>query len=141
MGIELYRNSMELGMERERRERRTQLRHAVETPATIILVNIGSKLSGCVLDLSLAGCRIRTDERFPVGIYTRVETEFSVDGLPIRLGGVIQAIHGPKLVGVRFLDVSERKRIQLAQLIEEVEAKAASGNDAQPGGSGEGIRS
>jgi c-di-GMP-binding flagellar brake protein YcgR len=59
-----------------RRERRQQARHEVDTTATILLVNVASTLKGRILDLSLTGCRIRTDERFPVGIYTRVETEF-----------------------------------------------------------------
>jgi chemotaxis protein histidine kinase CheA len=104
------------------RERRAQSRHEVDTSAVIFLINIGSQLHGRIRDLSAGGCRIRTDERFPVGIYTRVETEFRVDGLPFRLGGVIQAIHDRErlLVGIRFLDMSPRKREQLEQLIEEV---------------------
>ncbi|HXR37555.1 MAG TPA: PilZ domain-containing protein [Terracidiphilus sp.] len=105
------------------RERRAQQRHWVDTCAVIHLVNIGSRLSGRIVDLSLGGCRIRTDERFPVGIYTRVETEFRVEGLPFRLGGVIQAIHDRRVVGIRFLDLSERKRDQLAQLMREMEAR------------------
>jgi c-di-GMP-binding flagellar brake protein YcgR len=106
-----------------KRERRTQSRHEVDTTAVIFLINVGSKLSGRILDLSVGGCRIRTDERFPVGIYTRVETEFLLEGLPFRLGGVIQAIHDRNrlLIGIRFLDVSARKREQLEQLIQEIE--------------------
>jgi c-di-GMP-binding flagellar brake protein YcgR len=119
-------------MELEKRERRVQSRYTVDTSAAIFLVRGGSKLSGWILDLSISGCSIRTDERFPVGIYTRVETEFRVDGLPFRLGGVIQAIHGPQLVGIRFLDMSERKRTQLVQLILEIKEKEASEGNAGP---------
>ncbi len=104
-----------------KQERRSQVRHQVDTSATIFLVRGGGTLTGRILDLSLNGCRIRTDERFPLGIYTRVETEFRLEGLPFRLGGVVQAIHGPFAVGVRFLDMSERKREQVAELIEEIE--------------------
>jgi len=104
-----------------RRDRRGQTRHEVDTSATIFLVKIGSTLPGRILDLSLSGCRIRTDERFPVGIYTRVETEFRLEGLPFRLGGVIQAIHNRNMVGIRFLDLSERKRQQVLELIGEIE--------------------
>ncbi|MGD0732026.1 MAG: PilZ domain-containing protein [Terracidiphilus sp.] len=103
------------------RERRVQSRHEVDTSALILLVNVGSWLQGRILDLSLSGCRIRSEERFPVGIYTRVEIEFRLEGLPFRLGGVIQAIHDRNHVGIRFLDVSERKRVQVEQLIEEIE--------------------
>ncbi len=102
------------------RERRVQAREEVDTTAAIFLINIASRLQGRILDLSLGGCRIRTDERFPVGIYTRVETEFRIEGLPFRLGGVVQAIHDRYTVGIRFLDMSNRKSEQVAQLIEEI---------------------
>jgi hypothetical protein len=103
------------------RDRRTQSRHDVDTSAVIFLVNVGSRVRGRILNLSVGGCRIRTDEKFPVGIYTRVETEFHLEGLPFRLGGVVQAIQDRLHVGIRFLDMSERKRGQLEQLIEEIE--------------------
>jgi c-di-GMP-binding flagellar brake protein YcgR len=106
-----------------KRERRQQTRQEVDTSAVIYLINVGSKPPGRIRDLSMGGCHIRTDERLPVGIYTRVETEFRLEGLPFRLGGVIQAIHDRERVnvGIRFLDMSERKRDQVAQLIEEIE--------------------
>jgi c-di-GMP-binding flagellar brake protein YcgR len=111
-------------------ERRADKRCGVDTSAVIDLVKIGSKLEGQILDLSVGGCRIHTVERFPVGIYTRVETEFRLQGLPFRLGGVIQAIHNRNLVGIRFLDVSPRKREQVSELIDEiVEMRAAGGPD------------
>jgi len=103
-----------------KRERREESREAVDTSAIIFLVNVASRLSGRILDLSVGGCRIRTDDRFPVGIYTRVETEFRLEGLPFRLGGVIQAIHDRNTVGIRFLDMSSRKREQVEQLIDEI---------------------
>jgi c-di-GMP-binding flagellar brake protein YcgR len=104
-----------------RRERRAQVRHEVDTSATIFLVRGGSNLTGRILDLSLGGCRIRTDERFPVGIYTRVEIEFRLEGLAFRLSGVIQSIHDRQMVGIRLLDLSPRKREQVEQLIEEMQ--------------------
>lgn len=107
------------------RERREQSRHSVNTDAAIFLVNVGSKLHGRILDLSPNGCHIRTDSPFPVGIYTRVETEFHLAGLPFRLGGVTQAIHDSHDVGIRFLDMSQRKREQVEQLIGEIEETRA----------------
>jgi c-di-GMP-binding flagellar brake protein YcgR len=104
-----------------RRGRRREIREGVENTATILLVKVGSTLRGRILDLSLGGCRISTEARFPVGIYTRVETEFHLEGLPFRLGGVIQAIHDRNTVGIRFLDLSERKRQQVLELIEEIQ--------------------
>ncbi|MGC9224802.1 MAG: PilZ domain-containing protein [Terracidiphilus sp.] len=102
------------------RDRRGQPRHKVDTFATILLVKVGSALRGRIADLSLSGCRVCTEDRFPVGIYTRVETEFHLQGLPFRLGGVIQAIYNRNTVGIRFLDLSDRKRQQVLELIDEI---------------------
>jgi hypothetical protein len=104
-----------------RRGRSGQTPQGVDIFATIFLVKIGSTLTGRILDLTLGGCRIHTDECFPVGIYTRVETEFRLEGLTVRLGGVIQEIHDRNTVGVRFLDLSDRKRRQVQELIGEIE--------------------
>jgi hypothetical protein len=113
-----------------KRERRAQLRHEVDTSVVIHLINIGSIQRGRIVDLSASGCRINADERFPVGIYTRVETEFRLEGLPFRLGGVVQAIHdrNHRVIGIRFLDMSERKRVQVEQLIGEIEEMRATRN-------------
>jgi c-di-GMP-binding flagellar brake protein YcgR len=102
------------------RERRVEARCGVDTSAGIHLVKGGTRLSGQIRDLSLGGCRIRTREKFPVGIYTRVEVEFRLQGTALLLGGVVQAIHGRNDVGIRFLDVSPRKREHLAELIAEI---------------------
>ena len=102
------------------RDRRDEARVAVDTRATVFFIDVRAQISGRILDLSMSGCRIRTDERFPVGIYRRVETEFKADGLPFRLVGVVQAMHDKFTVGIRFLDMSLRKRDQLTQLMEEM---------------------
>jgi hypothetical protein len=111
-------------------DRRAQTRHEVDTFATILLVNVGSALRGRIFDLSLSGCGICTDKCFPVGIYTRVETEFHLRGLPFRLGGVIQAIRDRNMVGIRFLNLSERKRQQVLELIDEIEQSQAALHNA-----------
>jgi hypothetical protein len=119
-------------------DRRSQPRYAVDEAATLQFIDVGAQVSGRILDLSMSGCRIRTRERFPVGIYRRVETEFKLDGLPFRLGGVVQSIHDKFTVGIRFLDLSPRKRDQLASLVDEIEAMQQHGgadpacNEASP---------
>ena len=107
--------------------RRLVARHEVDTSAVIRLVNLAADVNGRILDISTGGCHIRTDRRFPVGIFRRVETEFRIEGLPFRLAGVTQAIYDPFNVGIRFLDMSERKLEQLLQLIDEIKAD----NDAR----------
>lgn len=102
------------------RERRRQARLEVDASATIFLVRVGSTLRGRIADLSLSGCRIQTEEQFQVGIYTRVEAEFYLQRLPFRLAGVIQVVHDSRTIGIWFLDLSDRKREQVADLIAEI---------------------
>ena len=121
--------------ERSRRDRRKESRQTVDDSAEILLVNVGSRLRGRIHDLSMGGCQICTDSNFPVGIYTRVEVEFRIDGLPFRLGGVIQMIYDRKTVGIRFLDLSERKRQQISELVDEIaelHSPQAAGASADP---------
>jgi hypothetical protein len=93
----------------------------VDSAATVFLVDLRIRVPGRVVDVSLGGCRIKSPERFPVGIYRRVEVEFTLDGLPFRLAGVVQSLHDPHTIGIRPLDLSERKREQLTALTEELE--------------------
>ena len=110
-------------------ERRLHGRHAVDTRMSLTLVRGAITMQGCILNLSQGGCRLRTDERFQVGIYTRVEAEFYLHGLPFRLAGVSQAILDKNTIGVKFLDMSERKRGQLTELIAEIEEKLGMDRD------------
>jgi hypothetical protein len=101
--------------------RRTARRMGVDTRANLLLVKAGIVMPSHILDLSIGGCRLRTETRFNVGIYVRVETEFYLRGLPFRLAGVSQVVVDKNTVGIRFLDLSERKRDQLIELIAEIE--------------------
>lgn len=104
------------------RDRRAQVRESVDSAAAICLVKSGLRFEGRIVDLSLGGCRIRVAERFGLGIYTRVEVEFRLNGWPFRLPGVTQVIRDQHTVGVRFIDVSERKQAQVIELIAEIRA-------------------
>lgn len=99
---------------------RVEQRHHVDTTAVIRLITLAADVCGQIVDISLGGCCIRTEQRFPLGIFRRVEVEFHLEGLPFRLAGVTQAIYDPFKVGIRFLDLSDRKRNQLLQLIDEI---------------------
>jgi hypothetical protein len=101
-------------------DRRSHSRHQVDSTAKLLLVKTGITMSGRIMNLSQGGCRIRTEEPFNVGIYVRIETEFYLRGLPFRLAGVSQAIMDKNTIGIRFLDMSDRKRKQLTELISEL---------------------
>ena len=100
-----------------RSERRREARHTVDGSAVLTILSNAVHLRGRILDISMNGCQFRTDDCFPMGIYSRAEIEFQLDGLPFRLACVTQSLHRRNRVGVRFLDMSERKREQLAELI------------------------
>jgi c-di-GMP-binding flagellar brake protein YcgR len=103
-------------------QRRVDSRQSVSDEAEVQFVRSGSIACGQIVDLSVGGCGIRTEQPFPQGIYTRVEVSFRLHGLSFRLGGVIQAVHDRHTVGIRFLDVSERKRELILELLRELTA-------------------
>ena len=108
------------GVSAQRQVQRREPRQTIDSSAVIHLIDLAAVVRGRILDVSLGGCCIRTDQRFPLGIFRRVEAEFRVEGLPFRLGGVTQALYDRCTVGIRFLDVSPRKQAQLVQLIDEI---------------------
>jgi len=103
------------------RERRARVRHPVDSTAAIILVNGGARFSGRIQDVSLDGCRICSDLPFLAGVYLKVQTEFRLVGATFQLGGVVQMICDRRLVGIKFLDLNERERRQVVELIAEIE--------------------
>jgi hypothetical protein len=113
-------------------------RQAVDTRAKLLLVKTAIAMPGRILNLSMGGCRIRTDQPFQVGIFVRIEVEFYLHGLPFRVGGVSQTIQDKRTIGIRFLDMSDRRRSQLQELLTEIEeshalkAETAEG-DEKPG--------
>jgi c-di-GMP-binding flagellar brake protein YcgR len=100
-----------------REDRRQESRLPLDTCAVLHLVILGAKLPGRIVDLSLGGCCFRADHPFLLGVFRRIEVEFRMAGLPFRLSGVTQAIYDRHRIGIRFLDMSERKREQLRQLM------------------------
>ncbi|WP_263355920.1 PilZ domain-containing protein [Acidicapsa ligni] len=107
------------------KDRRSHSRHAIETGVNLILVKTGTILPGQILDLSLSGCRLQLDTRFDLGIFIRIELEFFLNGLPLRLGGVSQTVLDQNTIGIRFLDFSTRRHEQLSELIAELAAAKA----------------
>jgi len=105
------------------RERRVQKRHELAETAVIYPIRSGGQLEGTILDLSLTGCRIQTQHRVSFSAYSRVEVGFHAEGLPFRIGGVVQSHYGLNQVGVRFVDVGERNQERIQMLMAELEAK------------------
>ncbi|HTA81033.1 MAG TPA: PilZ domain-containing protein [Terracidiphilus sp.] len=120
-------------------ERRKEPRLPVDAAAVLHLLDLAIHLRGRILDLSMSGCQFRTEDCYTMGIYRRVEIEFNVEGTPFRLSGVTQSIHKKSSVGIRFLNVSDRKWQQLVEIISELQqaadAKKGSGEPPADGNS------
>jgi hypothetical protein len=100
-------------------ERRAYPRQKVDSTAVISLLNVGCQFRGRLVDLSLNGCRVRTDERSKVNVHTRVKTELLLNGVLFRLSGVIEDNEDQRILRIRFQEMNGRQREQLEQLIEE----------------------
>jgi hypothetical protein len=89
-------------------------------PAVLRLLKDGSHQNGALTRLSLQGCSFRTPAPFAAGLYARVEVDFQMRGLPFLLSGVTEDVRNKTSVDIRFLEMSNRKQGELAELIEEL---------------------
>ncbi|HEU5352095.1 MAG TPA: PilZ domain-containing protein [Terracidiphilus sp.] len=105
------------------RNRRSTPRKPVDEPAELRLLHPSCVLACRILDLGLGGCRVRTEDRFLAGIMTRLEVVFTVKGVNFRLTGVTQWTDRRNLVGIRFLEMTERRKDALAEALSEVIAE------------------
>jgi len=91
-----------------------------EWPATIRSPKEQLNVPGAILDLSLIGCSVRTVKAYTGQLQAGVEVEFEISGLPFRLAGVMRAIYDSHSVGIQFIPMTNRKREELGQAIEEL---------------------
>lgn len=117
--------SQEIAVLLSKMDRRSSKRLEINNKAILYPVRSGSRIECVIQNLSLGGCRLRTTDKTPFNIYTRVEVGFHAEGLPFRISGVVQNTRDTQLIGVRFLDVSERSQDRLRILISELEEKRA----------------
>jgi hypothetical protein len=105
--------------------RRNSPRYAIEGFASLLLVEHGSSIACNILDLSMGGCQLRTQDRFPAGIGVLVEVSFKVHGIILRFRGKVQWKAGDCLFGIRFSEMTPRRREDLAGVLGEVEEDSA----------------
>ena len=114
-------------MPNSRTRRPAEPRNEIDTTAVIHLVDLAAKVDGRIVDISHGGCRVLTHRPFPLGAFRRVEVEFYIDSVPFRFPGVTQTIYDPRSVGIRFLDLSDRKKEQLHALLSDIQMRKACG--------------
>ena len=121
---------MEPESNRAKQNRRKDPRLTVDEPASLMLVHQGAAIPCRLVDLSLGGCQIRSQKPFLAGPMVRIEVVFRIVGETFRIAGVTQWTRQREWIGVRFLDVSERKRAALGQLIDEIAEQSKRRNQA-----------
>jgi hypothetical protein len=99
-------------------ERRAHPRHQIDASVVVFLVNAGRRFIGQLLDVNQDGCRIRTVESCRADVLALVVAQFVHDGQPFQLSGVISEISNELDLGIRFLEMGDREKEHLAQLIE-----------------------
>lgn len=109
----------------EHEDRRTCPRFALEEPSAIVVLNQGIGFRCNVLDLSISGCRLRTGSRFPGSAWDCVEISFQLGGVALRINGEIQWIDGRQKAGIRFMNLTMRRREELAKVLAEANAQNA----------------
>ena len=73
-----------------------------------------------ILNLSVGGCLMELQGPLDLAVDEIVELIFKVNQLPFRVRGNVRIVRSTVLVGFQFLQVSERTRRQLQELIEEL---------------------
>lgn len=101
-------------------ERRVQNAGNDNWNAVLEFLADGARLRGVLVDLSLVACIFRTPSPFSGGMDDRVEVEFQMRGLHFRLAGVTKGVYDKHTVGIGFLEMSQRRREELIQVLDEL---------------------
>jgi hypothetical protein len=75
-----------------------------------------------IVDLSAEGCLLILREQQNLMKDITVELAFEINHLPFRVRAQAKAVRSEKMVGFQFLDLNERARRNLKDLVEEVKA-------------------
>jgi hypothetical protein len=110
--------------EEQGREQRRHPRYQCEGLAEVFLPHGGLLVRGRILNLSISGCYIET-EQLNLERGTQVEVYFATNQLQFRVQGNVAALRRKRGVGIAFLHVSPRRAEQINMLVEELSEKAA----------------
>jgi len=121
-------------------EWRPQPHYAVDTEATVLIVNQGGALRGRMFEVSLDGCRVHAERYCSLATGADVEVMFKIHGMAFRLGGTMQWMDAQPTAGIQFSPMAPRRRETLLELLAELEAEgpantpAPSAQTDDPGG-------
>lgn len=77
----------------------------------------GRNLRCQILDLSVGGCCLETEEPFTAGAIAGVEVHIALFGIEIQIPGQTQWIEDENLIGIKFIHPGVRTKNQVASII------------------------
>src|SRR5260370_12105205 len=104
-------------------ERRSDTRYVVDAEATLVIVSQGALVRGRICQISLDGCRMRTDKPISFATPAGIEVMFKINGIAFRLGGVLQWADSQQSAGIQFGSMAPRRRKAGLELLAELEAE------------------
>jgi c-di-GMP-binding flagellar brake protein YcgR len=107
-------------MRSKRDDRRTQQRLRCRGVAEVVLLRINRRLPGTLLDLSVGGCCIQTDLPIPSIERPSVEVQLTVNGITLRVAGIVRNVLNDRRAGIEFTRVTPRKASQIVELVKEL---------------------
>lgn len=108
-------------MAQQEDDRRLNPRFLCSGKAEMRSLSSGFRAEGRIQNLSLGGCRIEAEERMAFRAGEKVEITFCVRQLPLRVQATICPPLSSHSASVRFTLLSERGKLQLLALIEELD--------------------
>lgn len=114
-------------------ERRLHPRFGCSGEASLRITPTWPVVRGTILDLSIGGCRIDFAARQRIQKDQKVELIFSVHNLPFHVMAVVRGERGKGQYGFEFPQLIERTRVQLQDLIHELELGLFHPEQADPG--------
>ena len=104
------------------REQRHYPRYGCDGYAEVFLPQGGLLFRGRILNLSVTGCYVET-ALLDLERGTQVEVYFVTNQLQFRVLGNIAALRRKRGAGIKFVNVSPRRALQITMLVDELAAK------------------
>jgi hypothetical protein len=126
-----------MGKEPRGRDRRKDRRYNSGGRVRIWQTESGLYLSGAIVDLSMGGCLIRVQAPGSFALENVVEVSFQSSYLAFRSMGSVRRVDAKsKLIGISFLNLSLRGRLDLGELFVDLDALIAEGYWGKAGSKG-----
>jgi hypothetical protein len=109
---------------------RTAAADSFDWTAEMRFLKESKTLRGTIVEIRMEGCAFELAQPFAGKHPSQVEVEFTMRGLPLRLGGSTLPTINERVIAVRFDPPSPRRQQQLTELVDEIHAAQRADLDA-----------